>query len=61
MKKVLTLIWNKYHFVALGFWILAIVPTLLWWKNSILWVAMMSLYSNIWISLEVVLHEEDGK
>lgn len=25
---------------------LAILPTLLWWKNSVLWVALMSLYAN---------------
>lgn len=24
-----------------------IVPTLLWWKESVLWVALMSLYANI--------------
>jgi hypothetical protein len=28
------------------FWILAIVPTLIWWKDSVLWVALMSLYAN---------------
>jgi hypothetical protein len=28
-------------------WILLIVPTLLWWKESILWVALMSIWANI--------------
>lgn len=28
-------------------WALAIVPTLLWWKDSILWVSLMSLWANI--------------
>jgi hypothetical protein len=28
-------------------WATLIVPTLLFWKNSILWVAFMSLYANI--------------
>ena len=32
--------------LALG-WALLLVPTLLWWKASILWVASMSLYANI--------------
>lgn len=27
-------------------WALALIPTILWWKNSILWVAFMSLYAN---------------
>lgn len=29
------------------FWISLIIPTLIWWKESILWVAIMSLYANI--------------
>lgn len=28
------------------FWIAAIIPTLVWWKDSVLWVALMSLYAN---------------
>lgn len=29
-----------------GIWLLLLIPTLLWWKESILWVAFMSLYAN---------------
>lgn len=29
------------------FWICMIPPTILWWRESVLWVAMMSLYANI--------------
>lgn len=28
-------------------WIGLIVPTVMWWKDSILWVAVMSLWANI--------------
>lgn len=28
-------------------WALLLVPTLLWWRDSILWVSFMSLYANI--------------
>lgn len=35
------------HDVLLVFWLLMIIPTLVWWKDSILWVAIMSLYANI--------------
>jgi hypothetical protein len=28
-------------------WGLLIVPTVIWWKNSILWVAGCSLYANV--------------
>lgn len=27
-------------------WALLIVPTVLWWKHSILWIALMSVYAN---------------
>lgn len=30
-----------------GFWALLAVPTVLWWKESVLWVAIMSLYANV--------------
>lgn len=32
--------------VAMVVWILLAVPTVLVWKDSILWVAFMSLYAN---------------
>ena len=35
------------HKYLIWFWVLMIVPTLLWWKQSVLWVAIMSLYANI--------------
>lgn len=28
-------------------WLSLLLPTLLWWKDSILWVATMSLYANV--------------
>lgn len=28
-------------------WIVLIVPTLLWWRDSILWVLIMSLWANV--------------
>lgn len=27
-------------------WFVAIVPTLLWWSESVLWVALMSCWAN---------------
>jgi len=41
---------NRYvriHLTLAIVWALLLVPTLLWWKDSILWVATMSLYANI--------------
>lgn len=34
------------HLVLTVVWALLLIPTLLWWKESILWVAIMSLYAN---------------
>ncbi|MFI6793666.1 hypothetical protein ACIBG4_40680 [Nonomuraea sp. NPDC050383] len=28
-------------------WMLLIAPTLIWWRDSVLWVALMSLWANI--------------
>ena len=28
-------------------WLLLIIPTMVWWKDSILWVAMMSIWANV--------------
>lgn len=36
----------KYHFIMLVVWASLLIPTVLFWKESILWVAFMSLYAN---------------
>lgn len=28
-------------------WTALVLPTLLWWRDSVLWVALMSLWANI--------------
>jgi hypothetical protein len=38
----------KFHLAMMVVWAGLLVPTLLWWRESILWVATMSLYAN-WI------------
>jgi hypothetical protein len=37
---------RRFHLVLMIVWALLLIPTLLWWHNSILWVAGMSLYAN---------------
>lgn len=27
-------------------WALLVIPTMLWWRDSVFWVALMSLYAN---------------
>lgn len=38
--------WRRLHLVMAIFWSAMIVPTVLWWHDSILWVAGCSLYAN---------------
>lgn len=28
-------------------WLILVIPSLIWWKNSLLWVIMISLWANI--------------
>ena len=34
------------HLVLTVIWFIAIIPTLIWWKDSVLWVALMSCWAN---------------
>jgi hypothetical protein len=36
----------RFHMAMMGVWAALAVPTVLWWPDSILWVAFMSLYAN---------------
>lgn len=37
----------KFHLVLALVWAILTIPTLLWWKNSILWVSLMSIYAIV--------------
>jgi hypothetical protein len=39
--------WAKLHATLTVVWVFLIAPTLLWWRDSVLWVALMSLWANI--------------
>jgi hypothetical protein len=38
---------RRSHLILTILWALAIIPTVLWWKTSILWVSLMSCYANV--------------
>jgi hypothetical protein len=38
---------KTFHLFMMAVWASLAIPTLIWWKESILWVAFMSLYANI--------------
>lgn len=51
------------HFCLLILWCLLGIPTLLWWNQSVLWVALMSLYANIaghWSAFEAATPDKEG-
>lgn len=37
---------RHFHLGMMIVWAVLLVPTLLWWTESVLWVAIMSLYAN---------------
>lgn len=46
MNKVRDWIRENNHKIQGYIWILLGVPTIIWWKDSVLWVALMSIYAN---------------
>jgi hypothetical protein len=39
--------WTRVHLWLTVAWALALVPTVLWWQDSVLWVAVTSIYGNV--------------
>lgn len=37
---------NHRHLIEAYIWVVLAVPSVLWWKESILWVISISLYAN---------------
>ena len=36
-----------YHLIMCNVWLLLTIPTLLWWKTSVEFVILLSLYANL--------------
>ena len=45
--KITAKLMAKMHLVLALVWAILTIPTLLWWKNSILWVSLMSIYAIV--------------
>jgi hypothetical protein len=39
--------WVRFHAVLTVVWILLIIPSLLWWRESLPWLVTMSVWANI--------------
>ncbi|MBS2912017.1 hypothetical protein KFV97_08370 [Klebsiella pneumoniae] len=38
---------KRCHLVAAVMWVGVAIPSLIWWKDSVLWVILISIYANI--------------
>ncbi|EPV1493731.1 hypothetical protein KFV96_01215 [Klebsiella pneumoniae] len=38
---------KRCHLVAAVMWVGLAMPSLIWWKDSVLWVILISIYANI--------------
>lgn len=38
---------KRCHLVAAVMWVGPAIPSLIWWKDSVLWVILISIYANI--------------
>lgn len=53
--------WRRFHIGSAVLWAAMSIPTLLWWKDSILWVALMSIYAIVighWSAAQAAEAEE---
>jgi hypothetical protein len=50
MKAQLKRAWCHRHLLLGYMWIVLAIPALIWWKNSVLFVILLSLYANAWTS-----------
>ena len=38
---------KTFHITMIAIWVMLLIPSILWWKDSILWVIFLSIYANI--------------
>ena len=38
---------KRCHLVAAVMWVGLAIPSLIWWKDSVLWIILISIYANI--------------
>jgi len=54
---------KRFHLLATILWACLLPPTLLWWRESVFWVAIMSWYANVvghWSAYQSARSEESG-
>jgi hypothetical protein len=38
---------RRFHAVATLIWLTLAVPSILWWKDSLLWIILLSVWANV--------------
>lgn len=38
---------RRFHLAAVFVWAILVIPTILWWRQSVPWVAFMSVWANL--------------
>jgi hypothetical protein len=38
---------RRFHAVATLAWLALVIPTVLWWRDSVPWIALMSVWANV--------------
>lgn len=54
-------VWARFHAVATVVWLVLIVPSILWWRDSVAWVVLMSAWANVaahWASYQAARADE---
>jgi len=55
---------KRFHLVMIGVWAFLAIPGLIWWKDAVWWVVVMSLYANLageFAAYQAARSEEEAK
>lgn len=47
MKHVTPKVIKKAHLYMSFIWVILAIPSVIWWKDSVLWVIIISIYANV--------------
>ena len=53
--------WSRFHAVMTCIWLILLIPSLVWWKESLPWLVAMSVWANVgshWSAFQASKGEE---
>lgn len=39
--------WSRVHLAMTGVWLVLLIPSLIWWRESVPWLVFMSVWANV--------------